>query len=121
MDDFNQFYKAYPRKESKGRAYDTWIKLKKKGILPDVSVIVKALEARTKANAWPEKEFIKHPATWLNAWGWEDEIDTIAKEAWHESASGIEQKGAELGLHPSQFANWQLFRTAVLQKSIKAA
>lgn len=121
MDEFNQFYKAYPRKESKGQAYKTWCKLKQTGVLPELPVILKAIEARTKANAWPEKAYIKHPSTWLNAWGWEDEIDTIAEKAWHESAAGIESKGAELGLHPSQFDNWQLFKYAVLQKSIKAA
>jgi len=121
LDDFNKFYAAYPRKEAKGQAYRTWCKLKEEKILPELEVILGAIEAKTKAKAWPEKKFIQHPSTWLNAWGWDDEIETVAETPWHETASGIEAKGKELGLDPSQFDHWQAFKVAVLQKSVKAA
>ena len=121
MEEFNRFWSAYPRKEAKGQAYRTWCKLKESKELPELGVILKSLEARTKANAWPEKMYIKHPSTWLNAWGWEDEIDTIAEKVWHETASGIEAKGQELGIMPHEFDNWQHFKTAVMRKAMKVA
>ena len=121
MEEFLQFYNLYPRKVAKGQAYRTWCKLKEEKILPELDVILDAINARTKAKAWPEKTYIQHPSTWLNAWGWDDEIETIAETPWHETASGIEAKGRELGLDPSQFDHWQAFKVAVMQKSLKAA
>jgi hypothetical protein len=124
--DFQTFWKAYPRKESKGQAYATWIKLRNKGILPPVQVIVDAINKRTKAFAWPEKTFIKHPSTWLNAWGWDDELeieipDMENGKPWHETWPGIQAKGAELGLKESDFTGPQDFRAAVMRKAMKAA
>ena len=57
---------------------------------------------------------------------WEDEIEVklvgvVNEKPWHESASGIEAKGKELGLDPSQFDSWPAFKVAVMQKSLKAA
>jgi len=57
---------------------------------------------------------------------WEDELvvvlpDVVNEKPWHETASGIEAKGKELGLEPSQFDHWQAFKVAVMQKSLKAA
>jgi hypothetical protein len=121
MEDFVEFYKAYPRKESKGQAYRTWMKLKEEGILPPLQTILKSIEDRNKAKAWPEKKFIKYPATWLNAWGWEDEIDTIAEHAWHETSTGIEEKGRELGIKLSDFESFPHFKIAVMRAAMKAA
>jgi len=95
--------------------------LKEEKILPELDVILGAINARTKAKAWPEKTYIQHPSTWLNAWGWDDEIETTVETPWHETASGIEAKGKELGLEPSQFNTFPEFRAAVMQKSLKAA
>jgi len=47
--------------------------------------------------------------------------DVVNEKPWHETASGIEAKGKELGLEPSQFDHWQAFKVAVMQKSLKAA
>lgn len=122
--DFLLFYKAYPRKESKGQAYTNWVKLKNKGLLPPIEVILKAIQDRTEACAWPEKQYIKHPGTWLTAWGWEDQLKIDlpeAKQPWHETWPGIQAKGAELGLKEEEFESPQLFRQAVMRKAIKAA
>jgi hypothetical protein len=120
-ENFVRFWAQYPRKEAKGQAYKTWLKLKAEGILPEIEVILKAIENRTKAKAWPEKTFIKHPSTWLNAWGWEDEIDTIAEHAWHETSTGIEEKGRELGIKLSDFESFPHFKIAVMRAAMKAA
>jgi hypothetical protein len=47
--------------------------------------------------------------------------NVVNEKPWHETASGIEAKGKELGLDPSQFKTFPEFRAAVMQKSLKAA
>ena len=72
-DFFNQFWKAYPYKKSKGQAEKAW-----KKINPDEELLSKMLlkiEKAKKSKEWLKDngEYIPHPATWLNAKGWEDE------------------------------------------------
>lgn len=70
---FTKFWIAYPRKKSKGAAEKAWLKIK-----PDeqLSGAILAAVERAKTSAdWQREggQFIPHPATWLNAKGWEDE------------------------------------------------
>jgi len=70
---FNQFWKAYPVKKSKGQAEKAW-----KKINPDqelLNKILKRIEKAKKSEKWikDKGEYIPYPATWLNAKGWEDE------------------------------------------------
>lgn len=74
--DFRKFYEAYPKKKSKGQAETTWLKLSKKKILPDISILLTAIEKQKKSKAWKDKQFIQNPSSWLNAKGWEDEIES---------------------------------------------
>lgn len=72
---FEVFWKSYPRKVSKGQAEKTFNKLN-----PDIhlmATILEKLELLKKYN-WStrEKTHIPHASTWLNAKGWEDEIET---------------------------------------------
>jgi hypothetical protein len=57
---------------------------------------------------------------------WEDELtivlpDVVNEKPWHETASGIEAKGKELGLDPSQFDSFPAFKVAVMRQAMKAA
>jgi hypothetical protein len=73
MERFEIFYKAYPRKVSKGQAIKTWLKL-----APNEETLDKMLEAlkwQVELKSWAKKDFIPHPSTWLNAMKWEDECD----------------------------------------------
>ncbi len=86
------------------------------------------MTAACKTEQWMRGsgQFIPHAATWLRGERWEDELvvvlpDVVNEKPWHETASGIEAKGKELGLEPSQFDHWQAFKVAVMQKSLKAA
>ncbi len=72
---FDEFWKAHPKKRSKGRAERAWVK-----IAPDTelfSAILDGLERAKKSRDWTKDggEYIPYPATWLNAKGWEDEYD----------------------------------------------
>mgnify|MGYP001590420410 FL=1 len=72
--EFLSFYSAYPRKKSKGQAEKAFKRVIEKLQVP-IQTILDGLE-RSKAdwiNREPDK--IPHPATWLNAKGWEDESD----------------------------------------------
>jgi len=71
---FELFWQAYPRKKSKGQAEKAFAKVN-----PDeqlLATMLATIERATKSEDWlkDEGKYIPHPATWLNARGWEDEI-----------------------------------------------
>ena len=72
---FKKFWRAYPRKMSKGQAYRAWVVNDCEKISDE---IVKAVK-NTKFTDDPK--FIKHPANYLNAWGWLDEVEDVDKDA----------------------------------------
>jgi hypothetical protein len=70
---FQKFWSAYPKKRSKGQAEKAF-----NSINPDEQLVDKMLstiERAKKSVDWMKEKgkFIPHPATWLNAKGWEDE------------------------------------------------
>lgn len=70
---FDLFWKAYPYKKSKGQAEKAW-----KKIDPDpelLTIMISKIEKAKESVKWVRDngEYIPHPATWLNARGWEDE------------------------------------------------
>ena len=71
---FEDFYKAYPKKKSKGQAEKTWNKLSPTNDLLKTMLI--AIEAAKTSEDWTKDngKYIPHPSSWLNAKGWEDEV-----------------------------------------------
>lgn len=82
---FDGFWKSYPKKRSKGQAEKAWNKLS-----PDEQLqgqILASLERAKTSEGWAKDQgrFIPHPATWLNAKGWEDEYSaTQNTKTWLE-------------------------------------
>lgn len=70
---FNEFWKAYPKKRSKGQAKKVWQRLKPDEQLE--SQILIGVERAKKSEQWQNAKYIPYPATWLNAEGWEDDIE----------------------------------------------
>lgn len=68
--DFIEFYDAYPRHVGKQAAARAFKKAAKK-VSP--SVIITAAERLAADPNLPDKQFIPHPATWLNQGRWDDE------------------------------------------------
>ena len=71
--EFQQFWNEYPNKKNKGTAVNRWDKLK---ITPELfRKIMEGLARAKKSHEWNKDggEYIPHPATWLNARGWENE------------------------------------------------
>jgi len=71
--DFERFWQAYPKKKSKGDAIKAWKKLN--GTKPPIETILAAIAAQSAGHDWQKDggQFIKYPASWLNAMGWLDE------------------------------------------------
>jgi hypothetical protein len=71
---FEEFYSLYPRKVQKERAKRSFKKL-------STTIKVTAIESLKKhIENWSikrvEKEFIPHPASWINGRSWKDELET---------------------------------------------
>jgi len=71
---FNKFWRAYPRKKSKGHAEKAFARIKPDNKL--FKIILTAIENAKNSLDWKKDDgqFIPYPATWLNAKGWEDEV-----------------------------------------------
>ena len=72
-EDFDKFWEVYPKKKSKPIALKAWLKLK-----PDIDIVIKSLTIFKRCDQWTKNkgEFIPYPASWLNAEGWNDEVNT---------------------------------------------
>ena len=71
---FNSFYQAYPRKVGKPNAMKVWKKFK---VDAELAIkIMASLEAHKKTKQWQDKQYIPHPATWLNQERWNDEVES---------------------------------------------
>jgi uncharacterized protein YdaU (DUF1376 family) len=71
---FDRFWLAYPRRIAKANALTAWAKIN-----PDqdlLQTILDAVSRQAKTDGWVRDngKFIPHPATWLNARRWEDEV-----------------------------------------------
>jgi len=67
---FENFWRAYPRKKSKGNAEKAFAKIRPNEQL--LRQILAAIERAKTSADWQQEKYIPHPATWLNARGWED-------------------------------------------------
>jgi hypothetical protein len=72
-DQFEIFWKSYPKRKNKGQAEKSF-----KKVAPDEQLmerILTSIERAKKSEQWLKEngQFIPYPATWLSAKGWEDE------------------------------------------------
>lgn len=78
---FDEFWKAYPKKRSKGEAEKAW-----KALKPNKELVAKMLEKLAQAKTchdWLKDggQFIPYPASWIRAEGWKDEYGAEAQPA----------------------------------------
>ena len=67
---FESFYRQYPRKVGRVAAHRVWVRVTR--ATPAVAIIA-GLERQLEALRRRERQFIPHPATWLNQGRWQDE------------------------------------------------
>lgn len=84
--DFDEFWKAYPKKIGKHEARRAWEKMN--GKRPSVDVVISKIEQLKNCDQWKKEngQYIPNPATWLNRGGWDDELNIDVKRK-SESAS----------------------------------
>jgi hypothetical protein len=70
--DFEQFWKAYPRKQAKGKAWEVYKRLRRAKILPGLDVLILAAENYELATRH-DPQFQKLCEGWLNGHRWQDE------------------------------------------------
>ena len=92
-DEFEAFWKLYPRKKAKPQALKAYVSARKK---TDHATIVAGLTAQISWGVFAEPKFSPHPATWLNAGRWSDERDA-------EGSAGVagRQGAGRSGSRPS--------------------
>jgi hypothetical protein len=101
---FEQFWAAYPHRVAKAEAQKAWTKLKPNAELQ--ATILSAIERQKAGADWlrDDGQYIPHPATWLRAGRWLDEVRPYTAPpvklpaGWWESPEGM--KAAGLMLNP---------------------
>lgn len=68
---FEEFWKAYPKRKSKGDAEKAFAKACR--IIGDDALAVILAGVERALPGWGDPQFIPYPASWLNDRGWEDE------------------------------------------------
>jgi len=71
---FDEFWKIYPRRESKLDAKKAWIQTDADNIAEEIMVAID----RQKRYSFKDRRFTPLPATWLRAGRWEDELPAPA-------------------------------------------
>ena len=103
-EEFEQFWKVYPRKVAKGDARKAW--LTTTSIRPPIADLLKAVYAARASKQWlkDDGEYIPHPATWLRQERWEDQHEVDLSQL-HSSTGkvcaycGKEAVGKVNGIH----------------------
>ncbi len=71
---FERFYAAYPRKTDRKDAEKAFAKIAPSEEL--LAQMLAAIEGARAAGLFADRQYIKHPATWLNKGSWMDEVST---------------------------------------------
>lgn len=122
---FDEFWKKYPRKVARKAAMQAFNRLP-----PDEQEL--ALETIDSHNEYwklkqTEKDFIPHPATWLNQGRYYDELDMTPKQAkkpalpWYSTEQLTMDKARELGMTPRPGEDMAQFRTRIAERVAQLA
>jgi hypothetical protein len=84
-DQFEKFWKKYPRKVAKVAARNVFVSIMKKKDAPSLDRILEAVDKYAASGV--ELKYVAHPATWLRQGRWEDEPEEVkatpAPKDWH--------------------------------------
>jgi 2'-5' RNA ligase len=89
MEDFEIFWKAYPRRVAKAVARKAWIQTAR--IRPSLEELLKIIETQCESEQWQKDggQYIPHPATWLRGERWSDEMEVNVKPKQSQTLSAI--------------------------------
>lgn len=88
---FEQFWKAYPRKDSKKAALKAFTRIP--NLDEEFPRIMEAVDNAKKSNQWNEDhgKFIPYPATYLNGEKWKDEGTQTQEDKMNEALRGLNE------------------------------
>lgn len=74
---FELFWSVYPKRKAKQKAREAFMKPKNFDSMPSIEIMIDKINMLRATKEWQKDkgQFIPHPATWLNAHGWEDEVN----------------------------------------------
>lgn len=75
---FEDFWKIYPEKVAKGKAYEVWQLLEENIKTDCITAITNQVASKHFYKDWLKKDSVPHPTTWLNQRRWEDVV--VAKK-----------------------------------------
>ena len=102
---FDDFWKAWPKREAKKDAMRAWAKLRPESRVAALSALPAHVDRWR--NEGRIRNHIPHPATWLNGERWEDELGEVfapvqkpvqPNQVWWTSHVLMERKGREVGV-----------------------
>jgi hypothetical protein len=117
---FNEFYALYPRKQGRRAAEKSWQRLSSQEQQDALEALPNHIEYWKLKQT--EKDFIPHPATWLNQGRWEDELDMEVKKnkkpdlPWYSSEELTTKKAQEVQCPAYAGEGWQQWRSRISQK-----
>ena len=74
--EFNEWWAEYPKKRTKAKARELYVKLKSKAEMPTLIDHIDTIRKWKMTEDWKKEngQYIPYPTTWLNQKRWEDEI-----------------------------------------------
>jgi hypothetical protein len=112
--DFEVFWLNYPLKKKKRDALKAWKQTK--DIRPPAADLLAKLGALKASREWMKDggQFIPHPATWLRADGWEDEVREPIPPASDPAAYSPLWSPADELVHGHKHALWSKYTEAMI-------
>ena len=117
---FNEFYALYPRKQGRRAAEKSWQRLSMIEQQDAYDALSNHIEYWKLKQT--EKDFIPHPATWINQGRWEDELDMEVKKnkkpdlPWYSSEELTAKKAQEVQCPAYAGEGWQQWRARISHK-----
>jgi hypothetical protein len=117
---FDKFYALYPRKQGRRAAEKSWQRLSSQEQQDAYDALSNHIEYWKLKQT--EKDFIPHPATWINQGRWEDELDMEVKKnkkpdlPWYSSEELTTKKAQEVQCPAYAGEGWQQWRSRISQK-----
>ena len=95
--DFEAFWTSYPRKQGKDAALRAWKTKKRERRLPELPVLLAAIEAAKYTEQWQRDggQYIPQPATWINQGRWLDESEEMKEQQRMQERRRLEQAKRE--------------------------
>lgn len=90
--DFEEFWKAYPKKVGKGDCRKIWAKMNPSREL--VQKIMSTLKDASASDQWTREghRFVPNPATWLRQGRWEDDVDSYPHQTVSTRFHNLEER-----------------------------